>query len=112
MAGFPDYLWTRIEWVTIFVVTCHVLGEYVLTPWDIRCRKASNYYILSIHNLIYILPFGLLMGVDYRLLILYFTHLAIEWNRKKFKLVEEHTVCCLAAVCIYLIPVIWFYYLN
>ena len=62
----------------IVIVFCHLLGDYVLQSNFIATTKGSNWYHLFIHCVLYILPFYICFGLDYRLYVLFASHLIID----------------------------------
>lgn len=67
------------------MVLCHLVGDYVLQIDFIAQTKGKNWYHLFVHCALYVVPFYIVFGFDYRLLVLFITHLIIDslkarWN--------------------------------
>lgn len=113
MFGLPDYFWIRVEWTFIFAITCHLLGEYVLTPQWMLTSWNGDYRIYVIRCLLYILPYIHLMGREWIVLIL----LAIRFGTiyasgysRRISIRTSALICYVSAQVLYLCPVFWFYY--
>jgi len=60
---------------------CHLLGDYVLqTDWMAK-TKSSSLLAAVIHSLIYSLPFLLITGISWAILIIFSTHTVIDRYR-------------------------------
>lgn len=67
------------------MVLCHLVGDYVLQIDFIAQTKGKNWYHLFVHCALYIVPFYIVFGFDWRLLLLFISHLSIDtlkarWN--------------------------------
>lgn len=60
------------------LILCHLVGDYVLQCDFIAQTKGKNYYHLLVHCLLYVLPFYVLYGFDYRIFILLIAHIIID----------------------------------
>ena len=69
----------------IDIVLCHLVGDYVLQIDFIAKTKGENWYHLLVHCLLYILPFRIMYGTDWRLAILLVTHIIIDALKARFK---------------------------
>ena len=69
----------------IDLVFCHLIGDYVLQTDFIAKTKGENWYHLFVHCVLYILPFRIVYGADYRLVILFATHIAIDALKARYK---------------------------
>jgi hypothetical protein len=70
----------------INVIFCHLIGDYVLQCDFIAKTKGSNWYHLIVHCVLYVLPFYLAFGLDWKLLVLFMSHIVIDplkarWNK-------------------------------
>lgn len=69
----------------IDLVFCHLIGDYVLQIDFIAKTKGENWYHLLVHCLLYILPFRIVYGVDWRLIPLLITHIVIDVLKARYK---------------------------
>lgn len=60
------------------VVLCHLVGDYVLQNDFIAQTKGKNWYHLFVHCALYTLPFCIVLGIDYRALIVFLMHLIVD----------------------------------
>lgn len=70
----------------IKMVLCHLVGDYVLQSDFIAQTKGENWYHLFVHCALYIVPFYIVFGFDWRLLIIFIAHIIIDplkarWNK-------------------------------
>lgn len=64
---------------TIFyIVIAHLIGDYVLQSDFIARTKGSNWYHLFVHCVLYCVPFYLLFGFEWRLAIIFISHMIID----------------------------------
>lgn len=64
---------------TIFkIILCHLIGDYFLQVDFIANTKGSNWYHLIVHCILYIFPFYVLFGFDWKLLPLFLSHIIID----------------------------------
>ena len=62
----------------IQIVLCHLFGDYVLQTDFIAKTKGSNWYHMFVHCALYILPFYVVFGFDWRLIFVFVTHCIID----------------------------------
>lgn len=60
------------------IVMCHMIGDYVLQCDFIAQTKGKNWYHLFVHCVLYCVPFAILFGIDYKLGIIFISHLIID----------------------------------
>lgn len=60
------------------IIFCHLIGDYVLQIDFIATTKGKNWYHLLIHCFLYIVPFYVVYGCDWRLIIIFVTHIIID----------------------------------
>lgn len=73
---------TPIE-LLLKIIYCHVLGDYVLSSNYIQTTKYENFYHLIIHCILYTIPFYFCFGLDKKLLIVFLTHIFIDFAKIK-----------------------------
>lgn len=62
----------------LIIVICHLIGDYVLQCDFIAKTKGTNYYHMLVHCLLYLVPFVIVFGIDWRIYLLLITHLIID----------------------------------
>lgn len=67
------------------LVFCHLVGDYVLQIDFIAKTKGENWYHLLVHCLLYILPFRIVYGADWRLAVLLVTHIIVDALKARYK---------------------------
>jgi len=67
----------------IKLVFCHLLGDYVLQIDFIAQSKGKNLYHLFVHCALYCVPFYLCFGLDWKLLVVFVTHLIIDYLKAR-----------------------------
>lgn len=67
------------------IVFCHVVGDYVLQSDFLAKTKGDNYYHLVVHCLLYVVPFVVLYGFDWRALVLFFSHILIDMAKARLR---------------------------
>lgn len=68
------------------IILCHLVGDYVLQVDFIAKTKGNNWYHLLVHCFLYVLPFYICFGFDWKLMVLLATHIIIDplkarWNK-------------------------------
>ena len=66
-------------------IFCHLVGDYVLQIDFIAKTKGENWYHLLVHCLLYVLPFRVVYGVDWRLAVLLVTHIIVDTLKARYK---------------------------
>ena len=82
------------------------MGDYVLQCDVIAQTKGKNWYHLFVHCALYALPFYLCFGIDWKLAVLFATHIAIDplkarWN--KITYTQDQVLHYVIAFILYLI---------
>lgn len=67
----------------LLLVMCHCIGDYVLQNDFLAKTKGTNLYHLFVHCILYLVPFAVVFGVDWRLLILFASHFIIDLSKAK-----------------------------
>lgn len=62
----------------ILLIICHLVGDYVLQSNFIASTKGKNWYHLIVHCVLYIVPFLIVFGWTWQLLIIFLTHMIID----------------------------------
>lgn len=88
------------------LILCHVFGDYILQQDFIAQTKGKNWYHLFVHCMLYVLPFRVVYGCDYRLMILLATHFVIDALKaryKKINYVQDQLLHYLVAIFLYVL---------
>lgn len=62
----------------ILLIMCHLVGDYVLQSNFIASTKGKNWYHLFVHCVLYAVPFLIVFGWTWQLLIIFLTHMIID----------------------------------
>lgn len=73
------------------VVLCHLIGDYVLQIDFIAKTKGENWYHLLVHCFLYIVPYFVVFGYDYRLYVLLLSHIIIDSLKARYKKINYMT---------------------
>ena len=68
----------------IKIIMCHMIGDYVLQCDFIAQTKGKNWYHLFVHCILYCVPFAILFGIDYKLGIIFISHLIIDAFKARY----------------------------
>lgn len=71
----------------IDLIFCHVVGDYILQQDFIAKTKGENWYHLFVHCMLYVLPFRFLYGVDWKLAVLFVSHIFIDALKARYKVI-------------------------
>lgn len=87
------------------LVICHLIGDYVLQTDFIAKTKGTNWYHLFVHCALYIVPFIIVFGFNWKILFLFAVHIIVDplkarWNKTTY--VQDQIIHYLTMV-IYLI---------
>lgn len=92
-----------MDWYDIILVliSCHLIGDYVLQIDFIAKSKGTNIYHLLVHCFLYCVPFYIMSGTIWQLAVLFITHIIIDLLKARYKLIPYwldqvlHYVICL-----------------
>lgn len=88
----------------IDLVFCHLVGDYVLQIDFIAKTKGDNWYHLLVHCLLYILPFRIVYGADWKLAVLLVTHIIVDALKARYKKItytQDQIAHCIIAFLLY-----------
>lgn len=71
-----------------YIVLCHLFGDYVLQCDFIAKSKGSNWYHLFVHCALYLMPFAVVFGVDWRIVALFLTHIIVDAGKARYNVVS------------------------
>ena len=73
------------------LVMCHCIGDYVLQTDFLAKTKGTNLYHLFVHCVLYLVPFAIVFGVDWKLGILLVSHFIIDILKAKYQKIRYVT---------------------
>lgn len=62
----------------LLLAICHVLADYFLQTDFIASTKGKNWYHLIVHCMLYVVPFIVVFGLDWRIYALLISHIIID----------------------------------
>ena len=71
-----------------FIIACHAVGDYFLQSDFLARTKGENFWHMLMHCVLYSVPYAFIFGIDYRLLIVFLTHIIIDLLKARFKLIN------------------------
>ncbi len=89
----------------IKLVFCHLIGDYVLQIDFIAKSKGSNLYHMFVHCALYCVPFAYLYGIDWRLCVIFISHIVVDLAKARYHAISyvEDQFLHYIALVIYLI---------
>ena len=66
------------------LVICHLIGDYVLQTDFIAKTKGTNWYHLFVHCALYIVPFIVVFGFNWKILLLFAVHMIVDPLKAKW----------------------------
>lgn len=101
---------SQIMTTVYMILACHAVGDYVLQGNYLARTKGKNVWNLLMHCLLYSAPFAVVFGVNWKVLIIFLTHVVIDYPRanKEFGYAADQIMHMVVAVVLYLVPVIIF----
>ena len=87
------------------IVICHLIGDYVLQSDFIATTKGSNWYHLFVHCALYVVPFYIFFGLDWRIGILFGLHMIVDplkakWNKISYP--QDQVIHYVTAFALYI----------
>ena len=70
------------------LLVSHMMGDYVLQIDFLAHTKGQNWWHLFAHCITYTLPFAVLIGFDWRIIVLLITHFVIDTAKARFNLIS------------------------
>lgn len=75
----------------LVLIFCHMIGDYVLQTDFIAKTKGENLWHMVVHCTLYILPFYLAFGVDWRISFVWMHHYITDVFKARTKLIGYAT---------------------
>lgn len=88
------------------IIICHMIGDYVLQCDFIAKTKGSNWYHLFVHCILYVVPFAVVFGLDWRVYVLLLTHLIIDPSKARYNKItylQDQVLHYIVALILFLI---------
>lgn len=67
------------------LILCHLTGDYVLQLDFIAKSKGTNMYNLIVHCVLYLVPFYITFGFNWKLFVIFITHLIVDLLKARYK---------------------------
>ena len=69
----------------IKTIICHIVGDYLLQTDYMAREKGKDWYVLFVHCVCYCVPFIYVFGLDFKIIILFFTHMVIDTSKARYR---------------------------
>lgn len=90
---------------TLFkILIAHLIGDYVLQNDFLAKTKGENWYHLFVHSALYVVPFYILFGWGWEILLLFIHHFLIDAEKARWGIIGY--TC--DQVCHYLMAILLF----
>ena len=66
------------------VIICHIVGDYLLQTDYMAREKGKDWYVLFVHCVCYCVPFIYIFGLDFKIIILFLTHMMIDALKARY----------------------------
>ena len=88
------------------IVMCHVVGDYLFQTDYMAKMKCIDWYVLFVHCVCYCVPFAIAFGIDYKLFILFISHLLVDALKARWHMIgllEDQLFHYWIAILLYLL---------
>lgn len=88
------------------IIFAHFVGDYVLQCDYIAKSKGTNWYHLLVHCFLYILPFYIAFGYNWKLVPLLLSHIIIDACKARYHVIdyiEDQVFHFIIAILLYLV---------
>ena len=84
---------------------CHLFGDYVLQTPYLAETKGQNEYHMLVHCTLYCLPLYFCFGLEWKLAVVFFSHLCIDTLKARYQKISYAADQLLhyCVLCIYII---------
>lgn len=72
----------------IAVILCHLFGDYVLQNDFIAKTKGENPYHLFVHCALYCLPFLVVFGYTWQIIVVFLSHLCVDNAKARYGVIS------------------------
>lgn len=66
------------------LISCHIVGDYVLQSDFIANTKGTNWYHLFVHCILYIMPFAIVFGWRWQTALIAVVHFPIDALKARY----------------------------
>ena len=77
--------------IIIQLILCHLIGDYVLQLDFIAKTKGENWYHLFVHCALYCVPFYIVFGITWQLVLVFVAHIIIDALKARYKKISYVT---------------------
>lgn len=97
----------KIFIMTLQLIACHLLGDYVLQTRFVAESKGQNFYHLFVHCFLYCVPFFLWFGFTWQLVFIFIVHMIVDPLKARYGKINYPVdqILHYLAICTYYIPV-------
>jgi hypothetical protein len=71
----------------IKIIMCHAVGDYLFQTDYMAAAKGKDWYVLFIHCLCYCVPFAVVFGIDWRLVVMLAVHVITDALKARYNLI-------------------------
>jgi len=75
----------------LIIIFCHLIGDYVLQSDFIAKTKGDNWYHLFVHCALYCLPFYIVFGLTWQLILIFLIHIIVDALKARYKIINYTT---------------------
>ena len=68
----------------VWLVFCHLIGDYVLQSDFLATTKGKNWYHLIVHCALYCMPFTVVFGITWHIGVLLATHIVVDAMKARY----------------------------
>lgn len=68
----------------VWLVLCHLIGDYVLQSDFIASTKGKNWYHLIVHCALYCVPFVVVFGPTWHIPVLFVSHIIVDNAKARY----------------------------
>ena len=69
------------------IVMCHIVGDYLFQTDYMAMEKGKDWYILFVHCVCYCVPFAIVFGIDYRLMLIFISHIVADALKARWHMI-------------------------
>ena len=69
------------------IVMCHIVGDYLFQTDYMAREKGKDWYILFVHCVCYCVPFAVVFGIDYRLMLMFIAHFVADALKARWHMI-------------------------
>ena len=66
------------------LVLCHIVGDYFIQTDFLAKTKGSNWYHMFCHSALYIIPFAVIFGFEWRVLFMFSVHMIVDSLKARY----------------------------